>query len=65
LARAALQLDQLVDDLLLARFGKVQARHKPIGLGVIAEMIEAGVTLARLPGRLGIHLFEIAQDGFH
>ena len=63
--RPALHLKQLTDDLLLTRLGKVQSRHQAIALGVLPDMIEAGVTLACPLGRLRVDLFEIAQHGFH
>ena len=61
----ALQLDELADHFLFARFGEAGARDETVDLRVFAEVVEAGIPLPRLPGRLGIDLLEISEHGLH
>ena len=56
-----LQLDELLDDLLLARLGAAEAGLVAVDLGVVAEVVEAGVALAGALRRLGVDSLQVAR----
>ena len=62
---AAAQVRQLVHHLLFARFRQSEACRVPVGLRVVAEVIEAGIAGAGPAGSLGVHLAEVAENRRH
>jgi hypothetical protein len=62
---APLELDELGDDLVLARAGEAGPGDEPVDLGVVAEVIEASVARPCLLRRLGIDFLEKADDRVH
>ena len=57
-----LELEQLSDDFILAIFGQTEGNHLPIDLGVVAEIVEAGVTGASARRGVRIDLVEVGDD---
>ena len=43
LGGALLELEELPDDFILAILGEAERNHLPVDLGVVAEIVEAGV----------------------
>jgi hypothetical protein len=62
---AVAQLDELLDRRLLAGLRAAQPRLVGVHLRIAAEVIEAGVALARPPCRLGVDLIEIGDYRLH
>jgi hypothetical protein len=62
---AALELDQLLHGLSLARLGAPDPRLVGVDLRIGAEVVEAGVALARAGGGLGGDLLEVVDGGLH
>ena len=60
---APLQLDQLPHRFVLARLGEAERRGIAVDLGVVAEVIEAGVAGAGANRALGVDLVEVAEHG--
>src|SRR6266545_628463 len=58
------QFEKLTNNVLLARFGQIKAGSVTIRLGVFAEMIETGITIARSLGRVGVYFIQVAKHGF-
>src|SRR3989442_6941 len=61
LGGAALQLDELGDDLVLARLGAAERGRAAVGLAVLAELLEAAVARPGAAGGLGIDLVEVGD----
>jgi hypothetical protein len=58
-----LELRELLDDLLLARLGGSDAGDVPVGLRVVAEVVEAAVARPGPPGGLGVDVVQVVDDG--
>ena len=65
LRRAAPQLHELFDNVVLTRSAEIEAGHVAIPLDVVAECVEARVTVASVPGRRRINLVEVFHDSRH
>jgi hypothetical protein len=61
--RPPLQIDQLLDDGVLAGLGHVERRGIAVGLRLFTVVLEARVAIARTRRRGGIHFVEIPEDG--
>jgi hypothetical protein len=59
------ELDELFDDLLLARLDTAGVGRVRIHLRVASEMVEARVPLPSSLRRLGIDLLEVGDDRLH
>ena len=55
------QLDELIDYFILTRLRPARDRRQAIMLGILAEMIEATITITRTPRRRRIYFVEIAK----
>ena len=54
-----------LDRFVLARLAQAEARRVAVSLRVLAEVLEARITVTRPPRRLGVDLIEICQDRFN
>jgi hypothetical protein len=52
----------LPDDFILAILGETERNHLPIDLGVVAEILEAGVPGPRARRGIRINLVEVGDD---
>ena len=59
------QLNQLTDDLPLARFRQAKSSSITVGLGIFTKMFEARVAFARFPSRVGIDPVQVSNHGLH